>query len=137
VASTRHFLLWNRKLVALPCPEDELTLSATHDLAGDGIIEESVPQSLHDLPFELVKCIAELGAACAALPGIIITHHFAVSVSCSVDTLHSSLKNDDYALRANACAAGSSMSNRPSCSKRTRMTSLETLKQGAMTMLAL
>src|SRR6516165_1461137 len=56
-ASAQHFILCDREQVALAGLDLELALS---DLAGDGIFEEAVLQTIDDKPFETVQGLADL-----------------------------------------------------------------------------
>src|SRR5215469_6782450 len=59
-ALARHFVLCDSELVALAGPDHELALAAFSDLAGDGIVEEAVLQTIDDKPFETVEGLADL-----------------------------------------------------------------------------
>lgn len=61
-ASVRQFILGDGELVRLAGADHQLALAAVGDLAGDGAIEEAVPQAIeHDL-FEVPKRLGRLAA---------------------------------------------------------------------------
>ena len=60
--SARHFVLGDSELVALAGADHELAFAAIGDLAGDGILEEAVLQTIDDKTFETVESLADLSA---------------------------------------------------------------------------
>jgi hypothetical protein len=59
-ASTRHFVLRDRKFVALARADHELALAAVPDLTGDGAVEETVAESFQHDHFETCARFVEL-----------------------------------------------------------------------------
>ena len=83
-ASARQFVLGDRELVALAGVDDEFAaFAAIGNLAGDGILEESMPQTVDDKTFETVESLADLSALGALARGFDLrVIHCAVVPSC-------------------------------------------------------
>lgn len=58
-ASAWHFILWDGELMTLARPDHEVALAAD-DLASDGIIKESVLQTIDDKTFKMIKGLTNL-----------------------------------------------------------------------------
>src|SRR5215475_4995190 len=81
--SGRQFILWNRELVRLTSADQELALAAATDLAGDGIVEEAMPQPIDNDLFEMRERFGDLTAMGAKRCGVSLSvTHCAAVPSC-------------------------------------------------------